>query len=45
VLLIFCGTSVALTALPGWMAAVGRWPPLTQGIEAESRRRATLHTP
>jgi ABC-2 type transport system permease protein len=34
VLLIFCGTNVALTALPGWMAAVGRWLPLTHGIEA-----------
>lgn len=34
VLLIFCGTNVALTALPGWMATVGRWLPLTHGIEA-----------
>jgi ABC-2 type transport system permease protein len=34
VLLIFCGTNVASTALPDWMAAVGRWLPLTHGIEA-----------
>jgi ABC-2 type transport system permease protein len=34
VLLVFCGTNVALTALPGWMATVGRWLPLTHGIEA-----------
>jgi ABC-2 type transport system permease protein len=34
VLLIFCGTNVALTALPGWMATVGHWLPLTHGIEA-----------
>jgi len=34
VLLVFCGTNVALTDLPGWMAAIGRWLPLTHGIEA-----------
>lgn len=34
VLLIFTGTNVALDAMPGWMAAVGRWMPLTHGIEA-----------
>jgi ABC-2 type transport system permease protein len=34
VLLIFCGTNVALAAMPGWMAAVGRWLPLTHGIAA-----------
>jgi ABC-2 type transport system permease protein len=34
VLLIFCGVNVALSALPGWMAAVGRVLPLTHGIEA-----------
>jgi ABC-2 type transport system permease protein len=34
VLLIFCGVNVALSALPGWMASVGRLLPLTHGIEA-----------
>ena len=34
VLLIFCGTNVALSSLPAWMAAVGRCLPLTHGIEA-----------
>ena len=34
VLLIFCGVNVALDALPGWMAAVGSWLPLTHAIEA-----------
>ena len=34
VLLIFCGVNVALSALPGWMASVGRVLPLTHGIEA-----------
>jgi ABC-2 type transport system permease protein len=34
VLLIFCGVNVALTALPGWMASVGRVLPFTHGIEA-----------
>lgn len=34
VLLIFTGTNVALDDLPGWMAAVGRWLPLTHAIEA-----------
>jgi ABC-2 type transport system permease protein len=34
VLLIFCGVNVALSALPSWMAAVGRVLPLTHGIEA-----------
>jgi ABC-2 type transport system permease protein len=34
VLLIFCGTNVALSELPDWMAAVGRWLPLTHGIAA-----------
>ena len=33
-LLVFCGTNVALDDLPGWMAAVGEWLPLTHGIEA-----------
>lgn len=34
ILLIFCGVNVALSALPAWMAAVGRVLPLTHGIEA-----------
>jgi ABC-2 type transport system permease protein len=34
VLLVFCGVNVALEDLPGWMAAVGTWLPLTHGIEA-----------
>jgi ABC-2 type transport system permease protein len=34
ILLIFCGVNVALDALPGWMAGVGRALPLTHGIEA-----------
>jgi len=33
-LLIFCGTNVALQDLPGWMAAIGTWLPLSHGIEA-----------
>ena len=33
-LLVFCGTNVALHDLPAWMAAVGEWLPLTHGIEA-----------
>jgi ABC-2 type transport system permease protein len=34
ILLVFCGVNVALDDLPGWMAAVGSWLPLTHGIEA-----------
>lgn len=34
VLLVFCGTNVAVAELPGWMAAVGEWLPLTHAIEA-----------
>jgi ABC-2 type transport system permease protein len=37
VLLIFCGVNVALSALPGWMAAIGRCLPLTHGIQAARR--------
>ena len=33
-LLVFCGTNVALDDLPAWMAAVGERLPLTHGIEA-----------
>jgi len=29
ILLIFCGTNVPLSALPGWMAAVAGWLPMT----------------
>lgn len=34
VLMIFCGVNVPLGALPGWMAAVAHWLPLTHGIDA-----------
>ncbi len=34
VLLIFGGSNVPLSALPGWMAAVGSWLPLTHGLAA-----------
>jgi ABC-2 type transport system permease protein len=34
VLLIFAGINVPLADLPGWMAGVGRWLPLTHGIAA-----------
>lgn len=34
VLLIFCGTNVAVDDLPGWMAAISPWLPLTHAIEA-----------
>lgn len=34
ILLVFSGANVALDDLPGWMAAVGTWLPLTHGIEA-----------
>jgi len=37
VLLVFCGTNVALDALPAWMAGVGRVLPLTHAIEAARR--------
>lgn len=33
-LVIFCGVNVALSALPAWVAAVGRCLPLTHAIEA-----------
>jgi len=39
-LLIFCGANIPLDALPGWMAAVGSWLPLTHAIEA-ARELAT----
>ncbi|MGZ4437024.1 MAG: ABC transporter permease [Nocardioides sp.] len=34
VLLIFSGANVALSSLPGWMAAVGSWMPLSHAITA-----------
>jgi ABC-2 type transport system permease protein len=33
-LLIFCGTNVPLSAMPGWMADVAGWLPITHGIAA-----------
>jgi ABC-2 type transport system permease protein len=34
VLLIFCGVNVPLRDLPGWMAAVSAWLPLTHSVQA-----------
>jgi ABC-2 type transport system permease protein len=34
VLLIFCGTNVPLSAMPGWMSDVAGWLPITHGIAA-----------
>ncbi|MGZ4426458.1 MAG: ABC transporter permease [Nocardioidaceae bacterium] len=34
VLLIFSGANIPLSDLPGWMAAVGSWLPLSHSIEA-----------
>ena len=34
VLLVFSGVNVALDDLPGWMAAVSQWLPLTHAIQA-----------
>jgi ABC-2 type transport system permease protein len=33
-MLLFCGVNIPLSALPGWMATIGRGLPLTHGIEA-----------
>lgn len=33
-MLLVCGVNVPLSALPGWLAAIGRGLPLTHGIEA-----------
>ena len=43
-MLLFCGVNIPLSALPGWMEAVGRCLPLTHGIEAarEVARGASL---
>src|SRR5207302_71556 len=37
VMWIFCGINVPLSALPAWMAAIGRCLPLTHGIAAARR--------
>ena len=34
ILLIFCGANVPTASLPGWMAAISSWLPLTHAIEA-----------
>jgi ABC-2 type transport system permease protein len=34
ILLIFCGANLPVGSLPGWMAAVSSWLPLTHAIEA-----------
>ena len=34
VLLIFCGANVPASSLPGWMAQIGSWLPLTHAIRA-----------
>jgi ABC-2 type transport system permease protein len=36
-MLLLCGVNVPLSALPGWLAAVGRCLPLTHGIAAARR--------
>jgi ABC-2 type transport system permease protein len=36
-MLLLCGVNVRLSALPGWMAAIGRCLPLTHGIMAARR--------
>jgi ABC-2 type transport system permease protein len=36
-MLLFCGVNIPLSALPGWMSAIGRALPLTHGIEAARR--------
>jgi ABC-2 type transport system permease protein len=33
-MLLFCGVNIPLSALPGWMATIGRGLPLTHGIAA-----------
>jgi ABC-2 type transport system permease protein len=39
-MLLLCGVNVPLSALPGWLAAIGRSMPLTHGIEATRRLAA-----
>ena len=36
-MLLFCGVNVRLSALPTWMATIGRMLPLTHGIQAARR--------
>jgi ABC-2 type transport system permease protein len=37
VLLLACGGALPVSAMPGWLAALGRFLPLTHGIEAARR--------
>ena len=37
ILLIFTGANVPIDTLPGWMAAISDWLPITHGIEAGRR--------
>jgi ABC-2 type transport system permease protein len=37
ILLIFAGVNVPLDKLPGWMAAIAHWLPMTHGIDAARR--------
>jgi ABC-2 type transport system permease protein len=37
ILLVFCGTNVALSELPSWMSFISQGLPLTHGIEAARR--------
>jgi ABC-2 type transport system permease protein len=39
-MLLVCGVNVPLSALPGWLAAIGRSLPLTHGIEAARKLAA-----
>jgi ABC-2 type transport system permease protein len=39
-MLLLCGVNVRLSALPGWLAAIGRALPLTHGIEAARKLAA-----
>ena len=39
-MLLLCGVNVPLAAMPGWLAGIGRWLPLTHGIEATRRLAA-----
>jgi ABC-2 type transport system permease protein len=42
-MLLLCGGNVPLSALPGWLAAVGRVLPLTHGIQAARELAAGAH--
>src|ERR671934_451646 len=39
-MLLLCGVNVPLSALPGWLATIGRGLPLTHGIEAARKLAA-----